>query len=200
MCRSFFEKHFGLDWIRLPGSERDKVASADGSSMVAVGSATLYLSVAGLPALSPIPAKVTLCNSMEPDFLVGKILQDQWNWSINIKDGPEWWQAGSDFVATLTTAEAALFNAGIPEREQAGYHPQLAGRVAVNLNRFETTVFPARDCDPPIQQMNHVPDPPSGISSSSSVGSTVPVQGVRDQLPQLQGGAGRPPLRIGKVQ
>ena len=174
MRHSVFEKHLGLDWIRLPGSERDKVASADSSSMVAVGSVTLYLSVAGLPALSPIPAKVTLCNSIEPDFLVGKILQDQWDWSIHIKDGRERWQAGGDSVATLTTAEAALFNAGIPEQGQAGYHPQLAGQVSVNLNQCKTTVYPARDCDPPIQQMSHPPNPPSGTSSSSSVGSTVP--------------------------
>ena len=68
-----------------------------------------------ITALSPILTKITLCNSMEPNFLVRKILQDQWNWSINIKDGRECWQAGSDSVATLTTAEAALFNAGIPE-------------------------------------------------------------------------------------
>ena len=87
MRKSCFEQHFGLDWIPLPGSERDKVTSADGSSMVAIVSAIMYLSVAGLPALSPIPARVTLCDSMEPDFLVGKVLQDRWNWSINIQDG-----------------------------------------------------------------------------------------------------------------
>ena len=87
----------------------------------------MYLSVTGLPALSPIPAQITLCESMEPDFLVGKVLQDRWNWLINIHDGPEQWEAGGDTVATLTTVEAAFFNAGFAEREKASHHLQLEG-------------------------------------------------------------------------
>ena len=109
---------------------------------------------------------------MEPDFLVGKILQVKWNWSINIQDGREGWQAGGDTVATLTTAEAALFNTGITEREKACYHPQPEGRVVVNL--LEGTVYPARDQDPPIQQTSHTPQPPSFVSPPSSIGSSVP--------------------------
>ena len=132
MRKSFFEQHFGLDWIQLAGSERDKVASAGLSSMVAVGSAVMYLSVAGLPALSPIPARITLCESMEPDFLVGKVLQDRWNWSIKIQDGQEHWEAGGDIVATLTTAGADFFNAGLAEREKASHHHHPEERVVVN--------------------------------------------------------------------
>ena len=72
------------------------MAGADGTSMVAVGSAVMYLSVAGLPALEPIQAHITLCKSMDPNFLVGKVLQDAWNWSIRIQDGKEYWEAGGD--------------------------------------------------------------------------------------------------------
>ena len=54
--------------------ERNKVAGADGSNMVAVGSAIIYLSVSGLSALAPICAKDTLCENMEPNFLIGKVL------------------------------------------------------------------------------------------------------------------------------
>ena len=59
--------------------------------MVAVGSAVMNLSVAGLPALEPI---YNICESMDPNFLVGKVLQDAWNWSIRIQDRKEYWEAG----------------------------------------------------------------------------------------------------------
>ena len=95
--------------------------------MVAVGFATMYLSVAGLPALSPIPARITLCERMEPNFLVRKVLQDRWNWSINIQDGQEQWEASGDTVATLTMAEAAFFNAGFAEQEKASHPPPAGG-------------------------------------------------------------------------
>ena len=69
------------------------MAGADGSSMVAVGSAILYLSVSGLPALAPIHARITLCENMDPNFVVGKVLQDAWNWSIRIQDRKEYLEA-----------------------------------------------------------------------------------------------------------
>ena len=125
--KSFFEQHFGQDWIRLAGSERDKVAGADGFSMVAVGLAVMYLNVAGLPALSPIPARITLCECMEPNFLVRKVLQDHWNWSIKIQDEQEHWQAGGETVATLTTAEADFFNAGLTDQEEASHRLRTEG-------------------------------------------------------------------------
>ena len=67
MRKDFFEEHF---FIRLAGSEHNKVAGADGSSMVAFGSAILYLCVSGLPALAPIQARITLCDNMDPNFLL----------------------------------------------------------------------------------------------------------------------------------
>ena len=98
---------------------------------------------------------------MEPDFLVGKVLQDRWNWSINIQDGRERWEAGGDTVTALTTAEAALFNTGFAEREKAGHQSQLEGRVVINPRWGGGTVYPAHDQDPLIQQTSHPPDPPS---------------------------------------
>ena len=81
------------------------MAGADGSSMVAVGSAILYLSVSGLPALAPIHARITLCENMDPNFLVGKVLQDAWNWSIR----KEYLEAHCEAVKTES------FNLGFPE-------------------------------------------------------------------------------------
>ena len=58
MRHSLIEKYFGTHWDWLTGSAHNKVAGANGSSMVSVGSAVLYLSVSGLLALAPIRAEI----------------------------------------------------------------------------------------------------------------------------------------------
>ena len=61
--------------------------------------------VSGLPALAPIHARITLCENMDPNFLVGKVLQDAWNWSIR----KEYLEADCEAVETES------FNLGFPE-------------------------------------------------------------------------------------
>ena len=92
----------------------------------------MYLIVTGLPALALILARITLCENMDPNFLVGKVLQDAWNWSIQIQDGQEHWEASGDTVATLTTAEADSYNSGITEREKASNRLCTEGRLVIN--------------------------------------------------------------------
>ena len=69
---------------------------------------------------------------MEPDFLVGKDLQDRRNWSIKIQDGQEHWEASGDTVATLTTAEADSYNSGITEREKVSNRLCTEGQLVIN--------------------------------------------------------------------
>ena len=120
--------------------------------MVAIGFVVMYLSVAGLPALAPILARITLCENMDPHFLIGKVLQDSWNWSIQIQDGQEHWEAGGDTIATLTTVEANSYNSGIAEQDKASNRLQREGRLVINPFRRVGTSYPASEHDPLIQQ------------------------------------------------
>ena len=98
---------------------------------------------------------------MDPSFLVGKVIQDKWDFTITIWNGREWWEAGGEAVDALTTAEAAAFNAGIPAGERASQQPKTTGRRMVTPVHHHPTFYPERDHNPPVQRPREAVDAPS---------------------------------------
>ena len=84
-------------------------------------------------------------------FLVGKDIQNKWDFTIQIQNGREAWEAGGETVEALTKAKAKAFNAGIPQEQKALNQSNTEGWRVVNRSRSRGTFYPAKDHDPPTQ-------------------------------------------------
>ena len=115
-----------------------RVERAGGDALKPRGVAKLKLAIVGLPSLVPTEVDVLICDTLGPDFLVGRKALAEWDLYVQYKGNQETWYAGDQQVSAMSQRDAEDYNEGFISERSLGPDEWAQARKVFNDNRIGT--------------------------------------------------------------